>query len=50
LQYGRLLPAEGFSPQKIQLPSGGVNDQAIFLGHECDPQNELGAQFDSEKK
>jgi hypothetical protein len=33
--------AEGFSPQKIQLPSGGMNDQTIFLGHEFDPRNYL---------
>jgi hypothetical protein len=33
--------AEGFSPQKIQLPSGGMNDQAIFLGHESDPRSYL---------
>jgi hypothetical protein len=32
--------AEGFSPQ-IQLPSGGMNDQAIFLGHESDPRSYL---------
>jgi hypothetical protein len=29
-----LCNAEGFSPQKVKLPSGGMNDQAIFLGHE----------------
>ncbi|WP_187437585.1 hypothetical protein [Bradyrhizobium rifense] len=36
-----LCNAKGFSPQKIQLPSGGVNDQASFLGHERGPQNGL---------
>jgi hypothetical protein len=32
-----LCNTEGFSPQKIKLPSGSMNDQAIFLGHERDP-------------